>query len=47
MRTNKDALFTKYINIEPRSVIPADAGIQSLQLRKNHWAPAFAGMTRY
>ena len=34
MRANKDDLFEKYINIKPRSVIPAEAGIQSLQLRK-------------
>jgi len=47
MRANKNALFAIYMNREPGTVIPAKAGIQSLQLRKNHWMPAFAGMTRY
>jgi len=47
MRADKDALFSDYINREPETVIPAKAGIQSLQLRENHWMPACAGMTRY
>jgi len=40
MRANKNALFPIYMNREPGTVIPAKAGIQSLQLRKNHWMPA-------
>jgi len=40
MRANKNALFAIYMNREPGTVIPAKAGIQSLQLRKNHWMPA-------
>jgi len=46
MRANKDALFAKYINREPGTVIPAKAGIQSLQLKKKTAGcppPAFAG----
>ena len=34
MRANKNALFAKYMNKEPRTVIPAEAGIQTLQLKK-------------
>ena len=34
MRANKDAQFAKYMNEEPRTVIPAKAGIQSLQSKK-------------
>ena len=34
MRANKDALFAKYINTKPGTVIPAKAGIHSLQLKK-------------
>ena len=33
MRANKNTLFAKYINKEPGTVIPAQAGIQSLQLK--------------
>jgi len=47
IRANKDALFVKYLNREPGTIIPTKAGIQSLQLRKNRWMPTFAGMTRY
>jgi len=31
---NKDALFAKYINREPGTVIPAQAGIQSFAIEK-------------
>jgi len=31
MRANKEALFAQNINSEPGTVIPAKAGIQSLQ----------------
>ena len=34
MRANKDAQFAKYMNKELRTVIPAKAGIQSLQSMK-------------
>ena len=35
IRANKNALFAKYMNKEPRTVIPAKAGIQTLQLKKD------------
>ena len=34
MRANKNSLFAEYMNKEPRTVIPAEAGIQALQLKK-------------
>ena len=42
MRANKNALFAEYMNKEPRTVIPAEAGIHTLQLKKNRWMPAFS-----
>gem|GEM_PF-5974201 len=40
MRADKGGLFANYINREPGTVIPAKAGIQSLQLtKKNYWMP--------
>ena len=35
IRANKNALFSKYMNKKPRTVIPAKAGIQTLQLKKD------------
>lgn len=48
MRVNKDALLANYMKSEPQTIMPAKAGIQGMQLKKNdHWMSAFAGMTRY
>ena len=49
MRANKNALFAKYMNKEPGTVIPAKAGIHTLQLKKTAGCPppAFAGAGLY
>ena len=55
MRANKYALFAKYMSKEHRTVIPAKAGIQILQLKKKSLdacslpsqGQAFAGLTRH